>query len=103
MCLNHRSLRWVESYLTGGRQTVCVNNRLSGVPQDSHLGPLLFSLFINDLPNMINFANILMYVDDVKVFLSFNNFIEHIYLQSDLNNFFLWCEYNMMELNIKKC
>ena len=55
---------------------------LSGVLQDSHLGPLLFSLFMNDLPNIINFANILMYADDIKAFLSFNNFIEHAYLQT---------------------
>ena len=71
--------------------------------QGSHLGTLLFSLFMSDLPNMIPFANILMYADDVKVFLLFHNFIEHVYLQSDLNNFCLWCEYNMMQLNIKKC
>ena len=73
---------------------------LSGVPQ-GHLILLLFLLFMNDLLNMINFANILMYADDVKVFLSFNNFIKHVYLQIDLNSFFLWCNYNMMELNIK--
>ena len=110
MGVNHRSLRWLQSYLTGRKQTVCVNNSLSkyiyvlyGVPRGSHFGSLLFLLFINYFPNMINFANILMYADDVKVFLSFNNFIEHVYLQSDLNNFFLWCECNMMELNIKKC
>ena len=75
---------------------------LSGVPQGSYLGPLLFSLFMNDLPNIINFANILMYADDIKAFLSFNNFIEHVLLQCDLNDFFLWCKYNIMEPNIKK-
>ena len=37
---------------------------LSGVPQGCHLGPLLISLFKNGLPNMINFANILLYADD---------------------------------------
>ena len=110
MCVSYKSLRWLKSYLTGRKQIVCVNNSLSkyiyvlsGVYQGSHLDPLQFSLFMNDLPNMINYANILMYADDVKVFLSFNNVIEHIYLQSDLNNFFLWCECNMMELNIKEC
>ena len=70
-------------------QTVRVNNSLSkyiyvlsGAPQGSHLGPFLFPLFMNNLSNMINFANILMFSDDVKVFLSFNNFIEHVYLIS---------------------
>ena len=51
-------------------------------------------------PTMINFANILMYADDVNDFLFCNNFIEHVYLQGDLNNFFLW--FDILELNIKK-
>ena len=67
---------------------------------------LLFSLFMNDFPNIINPANIVICADDVNFFLSlllFNNFIEHVYLQGDLNNFAFWCEYNILELNIKKC
>ena len=81
------------SYLNYRKQIVGENNSfceiyvLSGAPQSSHLSLLLLSLFMNDLPNMINFANILTYADDVKVILS-------------SNNSFLWCEYNMTELNI---
>lgn len=105
-----RSLNWIKSYLLDRTQCVKFNNKYSknilvtsGVPQGSHLGPILFSLFINDLPNVLNFCNILMYADDVKIFLSFSKFLDHIYLQSDLNNFFLWCSINLMELNLKKC
>lgn len=43
-----------------------------------------------------------MYADDVKIFFSFDN-ADHVYLQNDLNSFSLWCEHNMLELNIKKC
>ena len=46
---------------------------------------------MNDFPNLINFANILMYTDDIKDFLC------------GLNNLFLWCDYNMMEVDIKIC
>ena len=48
---------------------------LSGIPQGRHLGPLIFTLFINDLPSVIRNSNTLRvtYADDVKIFLSFNN------------------------------
>lgn len=105
VCIN-----WLKSYLTCRNQTVIFNNSksksiavLSGVPQGSHLGPILFSLFINDLPNVIQFSNILMYADDVKIFNSFKYYADHVKLQNDLNNFFAWCRHNMMVLNLNKC
>jgi len=39
----------------------------SGVPQGSHLGPLLFTLFINDLPSIVAHSRVLMYDDDLKL------------------------------------
>ena len=104
------SLNWIKSYLSNRNQSVLFKNKnsnyftcTSGVPQGSHLGPILFSLFINDLPKVIKFCNILMYADDVKIFYSYKQYVEHAYLQSDLNNFVLWCNHNLMELNVKKC
>jgi Reverse transcriptase (RNA-dependent DNA polymerase) len=67
----------VESYLTGRSQCVFANGALStflpvtqGVPQGSILGPLLFSLFINDISNTIQFSNYHIYADDVQIYLS---------------------------------
>lgn len=104
------SLNWLKSYLFDRKQNVRYKNNsskninvISGVPQGSHLGPILFCLFINDLPNVVKFCNILMYADDVKIFLTYDEKSDHIYLQKDLDNFYTWCNINLMELNMNKC
>lgn len=103
-------LKWLRSYLTNRTQQVKFRNVLSrnilvtsGVPQGSHLGPVLFTLFINDLPTIINNAMVLMYADDVKLSLTLNNLSDEQLLQSDIDSLFRWCNVNFMELNIKKC
>lgn len=104
------TLKWIYSYLSNRVQTVLFNktfsrkiNVPSGVPQGSHLGPALFLLFINDLPGVIKFSNVLMYADDVKIFLTYNHVLDHQRLQDDLSCFYEWCKANLMELNLKKC
>lgn len=103
-------LSWIKSYLMCRSQSVRFNNAnsknilvYSGVPQGSHLGPVLFMLFINDLPEVIKYCKVLLYADDVKIFLSHKNCSDQIYLQDDLNSFHKWCNVNLMELNLKKC
>lgn len=101
---------WITSYLTGREQMVTFGDSISrpihvtsGVPQGSHLGPVLFLLFINDLPNAVTESNLLMYADDVKIFISCDNAPDHVRLQYDLDAFYTWCKINLMELNLKKC
>lgn len=103
-------LRWLSSYLTNRFQLVKIGNfrsklfkAFSGVPQGSHLGPLLFILMINDLPSLFNSDCILMYADDVKLFAEIKSIDDSSKLQSYLNNFVNWCSLNGFTLNFTKC
>ena len=72
--IDQMSLTWFESYLTNRTQKCRVNRQLSnfapvtcGVPQSSNLGPILFLIYINDLPNCLNHAIPRMFADDTII------------------------------------
>jgi len=75
----------------------------SGVPHGSHLGPLLFTLFINDLLSIITRSRVRMYADDVKFCFSYNGIASGYNLQSDIDCLQGWCEYNLINWNCLKC
>lgn len=103
-------LSWIQSFLVNRSQCVKLFNFVSsplfvtsGVPQGSHIGPLLFILFINDLVQSLTFCKCLIYADDVKLFYRVNCLVDMSRFQRDLNSFSRWCLHNRLTLNINKC
>ena len=71
---------WFRSYLQGRKQQVTVLGATSqelpvtsGVPQGSLLGPILFLLFVDDLPNAVKTSRVASYADDTKIFKSIDS------------------------------
>lgn len=107
--INRTALNWFESYLKYRPQKVSFNNLLSeeryvkhGVPQGSILGPLLFLLFINDLPLHTD-VNTDLYADDATIYQANSSLKEiEITLQKALSNIAEWCKQNGMLINLDK-
>jgi ribonucleases P/MRP protein subunit RPP40 len=102
-------LEWVKTWLTGRRQKVGINrcysrwkDVLSGVPQGSVLGPLLFLIYINDLDYGI-VSKLIKFADDTKVGRSVTDELEVENLRKDLGKIFQWSLDWQMLFNTDKC
>ena len=98
----------LRSYLTNRVQYVCNGTTQSqrqsiqyGVPQGSILGPLLFILFINDLPEVVKTSQVTLFADDTA--LVDGNKVVHKSIQEDLANVEQWCQNNKLFINYDKC
>jgi hypothetical protein len=102
-------LNWIKAFLSNRKQRVCLGdnssdwaNVLSGVPQGSVLGPILFVIYINDLPNICeNQAK--MYADDTKILADVTLSNGASTLQNDINNVVNWSKEWLIKLNSEKC
>ena len=104
-----RIYAWIKDFLTDRKQYVKVDGKsselamvTSGVPQGSVLGPVLFLIFINDLPEVVT-AVIKLFADDAKIYRGIST-MEHVYhLQSIIDNAVIWADQWKMFYNFEKC
>ena len=102
-------LKWIEAFLKDRRQRVVQGEIVSdwveifsGVPQGSVIGPLLFVLFINDLPRVLTNVSKL-YADDTKILSKIVSDEYATKLQLDLDNAFKWTQDWLLLFNTSKC
>ena len=102
--------KWFKAYLFDRWQCVrlndCVSDLLpvlSGVPQGSILGPLLFLVFINDMPQSISHSNIFLFADDAKCLKTVATPPDCQSLQDDLLQLSTWCNQWKLQFNENKC
>ena len=104
------SLKWFESYLLNRKQFVSLNGEDSdlktvtcGVPQGSVLGPLLFLIYINDLPNVSDKLKFFLFADDTNIYYESVDLLElEKTVNKELQNLSLWLKVNRLALNIDK-
>ena len=104
------ALDWFSSYLTGRQQHVELNgvsssfSQLStGVPQRSILGPLLFLIYMNDIPNASTFFKYVLYADDTTLFSTINISAGATHeINNHLSKVYDWLGVNKLSLNVKK-
>ena len=105
-----KAYEWFQSYLSNQKQFVCVNGHDSdslpltcGVPQGSVLGPLLFLLYVGDLPNASSLLTFHFFADDTNIYYSCKNLDD---LESKLNQELKivaeWMKSNRLALSILK-
>ena len=102
-------INWIEQCLTDRKQRVVVNGEvsswksvLSGVPQGSVLGPILFLVYINYLEKGVT-GSILKFADDTKLFRKTKEIGDNFVLQDDIDKLVKWSEKWQMLFNFGKC
>ena len=107
--LSGKLLNWVQSFLTDRRQQVVVGKGVSGwckvtsgVPQGSVLGPVLFIIYVNDLPGQ-TVSKMKMFADDAKLYRPISSPVDSQTLQQDLKKLEQWSDSWLLKFNASKC
>ena len=108
--INGSALEWFTSYLTGRTQYVekdgvssDILSLSTGVPQGSILGPLLFFIYMNDIPNCTEYFNFILYADDTTLSSIVRiPSLSLININNELAKVYDWLAVNKLSLNIRK-
>ena len=101
---------WFTNYLTSRKQRVSLDGTYSdwaniskGVQQGSILGPLMFLVFVNDLPDMVDNCTVNLYADDTTIYYSNKDpKLVQSTINSDLESIVSWIEMNGLKMNVSK-
>ena len=105
-------LTWLCSYLAMHQQSVVVNGTsshsipvISGVPQRSVLGPLLFLIYIYSISNLQHSegSNLSLYANDMLLYKTISLAADYVELQQDINQIYGWSATNSMTFSSSKC
>ena len=110
MQINEKTIQWIANWLYDRHMSVVVEGVesdphlvTSGVPQGSVLGPLLFLIYINDMPHVIKHAQLRLFADDSLLYHTIKNKQDQCHLQEDLKNLEKWSKDWQMNFNVGKC
>ena len=102
-------LRWIKSFLEDRSQIVKVNGTastsetvISGIPQGSVLGPILFVIYINDLPDELQ-SHVYLFADDTKIFRCIKSKEDSLTVQTDIQALESWSEKWLLKFHPDKC
>lgn len=107
---NLKIIKWLQSYLSYRKQFVQIGNShsglldvTSGVPQGSVLGPLLFNLYTNDIPDVSGFGvSLRLYADDTVLYRKISCVNDQLALSNALEQITKWCDTSQLRINVKK-
>ena len=108
--INKETIKWIKSFLQNRNQNVVLDGVkstpaqvLSGVPQGSVLGPLLFLVYINDMPETFSHSETRLFADDTILFRQINSTKDSELLKQDLSALERWENDWQMSFNPTKC
>ena len=107
--IHGKTLHWIEDFLKDRTQIVKVNGEnsrsapvISGIPQGSVLGPVLFLIYINDLPDLVT-SDMFLFADDTKILREIRSKEDSLALQNDIDALEVWSQKWLLTFHPNKC